>query len=176
MQHKIRTTGLLNFICVSSHSSHHKFKRQGLPALRLLKPYALDVASTQIQAILLHHFGCVCIKWRLESEFLDRVNFRRPESFSASWLTADGRYSACILNELYFLLVCESKMQDWEIVRLNSNKWPSKCMHSCNILLLQWDSKITKVQGDKTHTQSASLFSKVQLPLITFVSKLKYGK
>lgn len=56
--------------------------------------------------------------------------------------------------------------------RNQTNKWPRKCMNSRNTLWLQWDSKITKMQGDKTHSQSASLFSKVQLPLITFVSKM----
>lgn len=80
-QHKVRATGSFNFICVSRHGSHRKCKRQELPALGLLKPCDLALASSQIRTILLHHFGCVCISRRLESEFLARITFTGPESF-----------------------------------------------------------------------------------------------
>lgn len=55
-------------------------KRQELPALGLLKP-DLALSSSQIRTILLHHFGCICISWRLKSEFWGRVTFSAAESF-----------------------------------------------------------------------------------------------
>lgn len=58
-RYEVRTTDSIIFICVSSHSSLSKCKREELPAPGLLKPYDLMLAFSQIQAILLHHFASV---------------------------------------------------------------------------------------------------------------------
>lgn len=57
--YEVRTTDSIIFICVSSHSSPCKCKKEELPAPGLLKHCDLMPASSQIQAILLHHFASV---------------------------------------------------------------------------------------------------------------------
>lgn len=77
-QNKVRATSSFDLICVSSHSSYHKYKSQDLPVLELLKHRDMILASFQIQAILLHHFDCVCIG-------LARETFTGSESFQQGY-------------------------------------------------------------------------------------------
>lgn len=121
----------------------HSTNIRALPALELLKLW--------FGSGLLSNSGNFAASLRLCLHWFGQSNLYRAWVLSTSLLTVYGRYPACILNEWNPFKFVRVKCKTIKFIGYNqSNKWLRKCMHSHNVLWLQWDSKITKMQVDKT--------------------------